>query len=147
MPFTLEEYHERLDNVVNEMKRQNVGVLVSSRPENMYYLSNYQTVGNPVQVLVVTKDGDMLLITRELEVSNAKYRAITKYAHYNEGQNPLEVIADHINKFCQDHISKFEGRELLSQPDIGFEYNSERMTYENQEKLEEILSTKYKASY
>lgn len=140
MPFTREEYNERLDNVVNEMKRRNIDVLVSSRPENMYYLSNYQTVGDPLQVLLVSKDKDMLLITRELEVSNAMYRAISKYAHYDEGQDPIKVIVDHIGSYIshyKEHNDADGNCDYLVT--VGFEYNSERMTYQNQKNLQDML--------
>lgn len=145
MSFTLEEYHNRLDNVVNEMNSRNIDVLVSSRPENMYYLSNYQTVGNPVQVLLVSRDGDMLIITRELEVTNAMYKAISKYAHYDEGQDPIEVIVDHIGKYI-NHYREHPGyhNDDCNYPiNIGFEYNSDRMTYDNQSRLQDLLLTKH----
>ena len=50
------EFQSRIDKVVNEMIINSFDMLIISRPENMYYLSNYQTVGNPIQVLIITKN-------------------------------------------------------------------------------------------
>lgn len=123
-----EEYRMRLNNVVDKMFQESVDLLIISRPENIYYLTNYQTVGNPTQVLLLTKYKHLHLITRELESTNAKYRTNISYSFYDESEDPVMNIIN--------YIMSLENIET-----IGFEYNSERMTYQSQRKFNRHLKS------
>ena len=39
------------------MKAMGIDILVSTRPENHFYLTRYQTCGNPITALVMTAEG------------------------------------------------------------------------------------------
>lgn len=126
VPFSLDEYSERLQNVIELMDEEGLDIMVVSQPEHIYYLSNYQTAGCPlIQVLLVSKE-NIHLITRELEVTNCMYRSHASYTFYNEAQDPVLVVANYLN-----HNYKFET--------VGFEYESERMTPKYQSELEKLL--------
>ena len=114
------ELDTRINKVVKRMEEQSIDCLLISRPENMYYLTNYQTVGHPTQVLVLFKNGKIHLVTRELEASNAKYRTNIEYSYYLEYEDKFKKIADYVlNTSLNDNLDiKF----------IGFEYNSNRKT-------------------
>ena len=120
------EYDLRIANTVREMEKQSIDCLIISRPENMYYLTNYQTVGNPTQVLLVFRNKKIHLITRELEASNAEYRTNISYSFYFEYEDRFKKIADYILNFSE--MEKIEN--------IGFEYNSYRLCYKEQLNLE-----------
>ena len=123
------EYDERISNTVNEMIRENIDCLVISRPENMYYLTNYQTVGNPTQVLLLFRDKRIQLVTRELEASNAKHRTNIPYSFYLESQDRFQMIAE-----CIRDISDIPLKVL------GFEYNSYRLNFNEQILLEKAIT-------
>jgi Xaa-Pro dipeptidase len=87
----MKEHEIRVNNAVDALIKNSVDLLIISRPENMYYLSGYQTVGNPIQVLLLTKDKHVHLITRELEATNAKYRTNISYSFYDESEDPVKI--------------------------------------------------------
>ena len=126
------ELDTRINKVVKRMEEQSIDCLLISRPENMYYLTNYQTVGDPTQVLILFKNGNIHLVTRELEASNAKYRTNIEYSYYLEYEDKFKKIADYVlNTSLNDNLDiKF----------IGFEYNSNRLTFKEQSILEERLT-------
>ena len=74
MPFSRAELESRLRSVRHVMKARGIDLLVLTSPESIYYLSCYQTPGNPFTALVVPREAPMMLFTRELEGTNAKYR-------------------------------------------------------------------------
>lgn len=129
IPFGLDEYNDRLVKVLRAMDEQSIDLLVSSRPENMYYLTNYQTAGDPFQIMIVSKSGTHI-ITRELEASNAEYRTHSSYSFYTEKHDPTWVAAEYIS-------------ENYTVNTIGFEYNSSRMTHATQSNFEDALTTMF----
>ncbi len=70
-PFSAQEFDARWKNVYDGMREHGLDCFVLSSPESIYYLTNYQTPGNPFTVLVAPIDAEPCLITRELEGSNA----------------------------------------------------------------------------
>jgi diaminopropionate ammonia-lyase family len=90
--------HERRQKKIISQIPKNVDLLFITRPENIYYLTNYQTAGNPIQVLLISKNGLVHLITRELESTNAKYRSYVSYSYYNEIEDSYQNIVNYINK-------------------------------------------------
>jgi diaminopropionate ammonia-lyase family len=127
MPFSMDEYADRFEKVKRRMDEESIDLLVSSKPENIYYLTNYQTVGDPFQVMLIDRNYGIHIITRELESTNVKYRSMVEYSYYTESQSPVYVVAKYI--FKKYEIAK-----------IGFEYNSKRVTYLDQTQLEKHLT-------
>ena len=69
--FSLEEYQERLDALRSRMEQRGIDVLMVTTPENLYYLSGYQTPGYYwYQTLIVLPDREPVLITRLNESAN-----------------------------------------------------------------------------
>ena len=72
--FTLEEYQGRLDALRARMEAKGVDCMMVHTPENLYYLTGYQTPGYYwYQTLIVTMDREPVFITRLLENSNVEH--------------------------------------------------------------------------
>ena len=69
--FSLEEYRERLDALRRRMEQAGADVLLVTSPENLYYLSGYQTPGYYwYQTLIVPLERDPVFVVRMNEASN-----------------------------------------------------------------------------
>ena len=72
--FSLEEYRQRLDALRGRMARMGLDAVLVHSPENLYYLSGYQTPGYYwYQALVVPLEKEPVFITRLLEESNVHH--------------------------------------------------------------------------
>ena len=71
--FTLDEYQQRLDAMRARMQRKGVDVMLIHSPENLYYISGYQTPGYYwYQTLLVPLDQEPVFITRSVEHTNVE---------------------------------------------------------------------------
>ncbi len=69
--FDLEEYRERLDALRRRMEGAGADVLLVTSPENLYYLSGYQTPGYYwYQTLIVPLEREPVFVVRMNEASN-----------------------------------------------------------------------------
>ena len=69
--FSLDEYRERLEALRRRMERAGADVLLVTSPENLYYLSGYQTPGYYwYQTLIVPLERDPVFVVRMNESSN-----------------------------------------------------------------------------
>ena len=132
MPFSPEEFKERLARIRKQMQKHDLEVLVFTAPESIYYLTNYQTPGNPPTFLVVPLDeaGTPCLLTRELEGSNMRFRSMYPYYVYDEGEAPEFAVAKQMLK-----VARRTGSGVL----FGFEGSSPRLTVKSQRALEAQL--------
>lgn len=157
-PFSSQEMQLRLTKLRDAMRKRQLEVLVLSSPESIYYVSNYQTPGNPLTVLVVPVDSrdELCLFTRELEGSNMAYRGTYPYQTYGEGQPGEQVIAEFVGSLPRRHGRKGEGEgegadEGADEGEtdacngeggdwaIGFEASSARLTVKSQRAMEDYL--------
>lgn len=127
-PFTPDEYVQRLKNVYGRMWERGLQLLVLTSPDSIYYLTAFQTPGDAPTALIVPRNRRMILVTRGLEGTNAKYRSTVEYDTYEEGQTPETVIATHI-------LRLYDG--LL----VGYEAASPRWPVKLQQKLESICAS------
>ena len=71
--FSLAEYGERLHALRRRMEEAGAGVLLVTSPENLYYLSGYQTPGYYwYQTLIVPLEREPVLVVRRNEASNVE---------------------------------------------------------------------------
>lgn len=96
-PFEKSIYEERLHRVRNEMAKYSVNLFLCTCPNNIYYLTNYQSPGNPFTALVITYD-TIHIITRKLEYSNVKYRTCIECTVYLEHEDPIKILVSFLNK-------------------------------------------------
>ena len=65
IPFPMEEYKTRLANVQDRMRTRGLDVLLAYTPENIFYLTGYNTTGYYVyQCLIVPANRDPIMVTR-----------------------------------------------------------------------------------
>ncbi len=95
LAFPVEEYRERLAKVQHVLHARNLDGLLVHTPENICYLAGYQTSGYfAYQVLFVPREGDPLLLMRQLEQTNAdeySWLEADRQAIYLDIEDPVEV--------------------------------------------------------
>ncbi len=94
--FSQEEYDRRVNSTRQYMTERDIKLLLVFTPENILYLSGYQTIGyTSYSCLVVPLIGDMILFIREMELGCAYYYAgINNIITYGDHQDPVKVLFD-----------------------------------------------------
>lgn len=113
LAFEAQEYEQRLLKVRNEIAERGLDANIFHVPENLAYLTGYQTPGYYFpQALIVSRDGEMRLLTRYLEQTGAYAFSILKPEH-------LHAFLDHEDPY----VSIVQAiREMgLENSRIGFE--------------------------
>ncbi len=114
MTFPAEEYERRLNELRARMQRRLLDAVIISDPENLMYLTDYQTTGYSFfQALVVPLDGEPVMVTRGMEESNVIHRT------WVEKTRPYPDIGDAI----QTVISVLVDMGLANAT-VGYERNS-----------------------
>lgn len=92
LPFSREEYAERVARVRAELDRRGLDGLLVYWPENIYYLTGYDTLGYfNYQVLVLPRQGEPFLVVRRLERQNAlDLTWLTDCEVYLDWEDPIE---------------------------------------------------------
>lgn len=93
--FSHHEYARRLDAVRRGLVERQLDALLVSGPENITYLSGYQTTGYYyLQVLVVPVEAEPFMVCRLLEDTNVAARTwLEQSVTYQDTQVPAEVLA------------------------------------------------------
>ena len=101
LPFETTEFDQRRAKVRDIMTAEGYDALVLSAPENLYYLSGYETTGfhSFFQVMVLTGDGSPVVYTRHLEAINTQGTAYdTVGIGYQDHEDPatglVELLAE-----------------------------------------------------
>jgi Xaa-Pro dipeptidase len=105
LPFTREEYANRVERTREEMERRGLDLLLISVPENIFYLTGFQTgwLMQTFLVLALPLKGEAVWIVRETELSNT--RSLNKVSWVKEGYgvndsaDPIEVLASVLKQF------------------------------------------------
>lgn len=94
--FELEEYQSRLDALRGRMEGRGIDVLLVNSPENLYYVSGYQTPGYYwYQTLMVPMDREPVLLTRLNEASNIEpFSWVEDSRPYKDHENWIEKTRD-----------------------------------------------------
>ena len=94
--FSTAEFQARLARVRDEMQRQHIDVLLVSAPENICYLTGYQTSGYfAYQALIIAENGPPLLLIRHLERGNvAEYSWLSDAVTWKEGDDIVAITLD-----------------------------------------------------
>ncbi|MFT5721700.1 MAG: Xaa-Pro dipeptidase [Motiliproteus sp.] len=114
MTFPFAEYERRILELRQRIAQRCLDAVVITDPENILYLTNYQTTGYSFfQALVVPLDQEPFMITRALEASNVYARTwveITK--PYPDTGDAIQMLVDALREFG------------LADKRIGYERNS-----------------------
>ena len=101
LAFTREEYLGRVDRVRGRMKERGIDALLLHTPENICYLTGFQTSGYYfVQALIVPADKDPIFVVRALEKQNvdawswlADDQVIIEYLRAALGEPAAEAVS------------------------------------------------------
>lgn len=96
LPFAAAELDARLANLRAKMAARGLDGLVLSAPENLYYLTGYDTTGfhSFFQVMVIAGDGEPAIFTRHLEIINFEGTAHrTRGVGYQDHEEPAAALA------------------------------------------------------
>jgi Xaa-Pro dipeptidase len=128
-PFPVEEFQGRLRRVQDAIVARRLDALVVHTPENLYYLTGYQTPGYYAPMcLVVPATGEPIHVTRASEESNVKGRSWTDRSNsYTDLDDPVEVTAATLRD------------EGLARARIGVEKISWFLTVAHYERLQALL--------
>jgi Xaa-Pro aminopeptidase len=90
LPFSPEEYATRLRKVRQRVESAGVEVMLTTVPENIFYLTGYATLGYfTYQILIVSLDHDPILLTRALNVEKAQVDSCLKHVEgYRDTEDP-----------------------------------------------------------
>ncbi|WP_245449089.1 M24 family metallopeptidase [Phyllobacterium sophorae] len=130
LAFPIAEFERRLKAVRQEMSDKHLDLLVVTTPENIYYMTGFDTTGYAsAQFLLVPSDGDPFLIIPVIEVTKVELYAWTdQRTSYMDHESPIELLADTIRT------------KGFANSTIGIEKISWFLTIRNYERLKELLS-------
>lgn len=114
MTFPFEEYERRLRELRERMEQRLLDAVIITDPENLMYLTDYQTTGySYFQALVVPIDDEPFMVTRALEASNIHARTwVERTRPYPDTGDAIQMLIESLREFG------------LTSKDIGYERNS-----------------------
>ena len=114
MTFPFEEYERRLTELRERMAERLLDAVVISDPENLMYLTDYQTTGYSFfQALVVPLEDEPFMITRRMEESNIHARTwVEETRPYPDTGDAIQMLVESLREFG------------LTGKSIGYERNS-----------------------
>ena len=114
MTFPFEEYQRRITELRNRIAERHLDAVVISDPENIMYLTDYQTTGYSFfQALVVPLEAEPFMITRAMEESNIWARTwLERTRPYTDTGDAIQMLVDALREFG------------LADKRIGYERNS-----------------------
>lgn len=114
MTFPFDEYVRRLDGLRERMASRLLDAVVITDPENLMYLTDYQTTGYSFfQALVVPLEDEPFMITRALEESNVHARTwVERTRPYPDTGDAIQMLVEALREFG------------LNGKSIGYERNS-----------------------
>lgn len=99
--FTLAEYERRLAELRARMAERGLDAMIVAGPENICYLTGYQTTGYYYfQCVVVPADGEPFMVTRLLENTNVVARTWVEHGRpYQDTDDPIAKLAAALEEF------------------------------------------------
>ena len=129
--FTKEEFFIRKSKVIKELKKQNLDGLLMFRQESMYWLTGYDTFGYVYfQCLVLTANGDLILLTRAPDLRQAQNTSIIK---------DIRIWVDKDKSNPTDELKKILSELGLEKSNLGIEYEAYGLTGRNAIRLNNSL--------
>jgi Xaa-Pro dipeptidase len=101
MTFPFEEYERRMRELRERMEQRRLDAVVITDPENLMYLTDYQTTGYSFfQGMVVPLDGEPFMITRKLEESNVIERTwVEETRPYPDTGDAIQMLVESLREF------------------------------------------------
>lgn len=91
--FSVEEFETRVKRVREAMEAANLDLLLIHTPENIHYLTGYQTPGYyTYQCFIIPLEAEEVILTRLLEESNVIARSwVDRRVGYQDTEDPVEA--------------------------------------------------------
>lgn len=101
MTFPHEEYVRRIDELRQRMSERLMDAVIISDPENLMYLTDYQTTGYSFfQALVVPLENEPFMVTRKLEESNVIARTWVELTRpYPDTGDAIQMLVSALIEF------------------------------------------------
>lgn len=101
MTFPFEEYERRLRELRERMAERLLDAVVITDPENLMYLTDYQTTGYSFfQALVVPLEDEPFMITRMMEESNIHARTwVEETRPYPDTGDAIQMLVESLREF------------------------------------------------
>jgi len=114
MTFPFAEYQRRIDELRRRMAQRLMDAVIITDPENLMYLTDYQTTGYSFfQALVVPLEDEPFMVTRKLEESNVHARTwVERTRPYPDTGDAVQMLVESLREFG------------LSSKVLGYERNS-----------------------
>ncbi len=129
--FTKEEFTERRQRTIEQLKKRQLDGLLMFRQESMYYLSGYDSFGYVFfQCLYLGADGRLMLLTRAPDLRQARHTSIIKDIRIWEDRADADPAVQ-LKSILDDF--KCKGSKL------GVEYDAYGLTAKNGKLLEAAL--------
>jgi Xaa-Pro dipeptidase len=99
--FTVAEYERRLGELRGRMAERGLDAMIVTGPENICYLTGYQTTGYYYfQCVVVPADAESFMVTRLLENTNVVARTWVEHGRpYQDTEDPIARLAAALEEF------------------------------------------------
>lgn len=114
MTFPFAEYERRITALRERMAQRLLDAVVITDPENLMYLTDYQTTGYSFfQALVVPLEAEPFMITRKLEATNVHARTWVEISRpYPDTGDAIQMLVESLREFG------------LANKSVGYERNS-----------------------
>ncbi|WP_339667927.1 ectoine hydrolase [Dasania marina] len=101
MTFPFSEYQRRLEELRQRMQQRLLDGVIITDPENLMYLTDYQTTGYSFfQALVVPLENEPFMITRKLEESNVIARTwVEETRPYPDTGDAVQMLIESLREF------------------------------------------------
>jgi Xaa-Pro dipeptidase len=130
--FSREEFAERQNRIIEQLKDKHLDAILMFRQESMYYLSGYDSFGYVFfQCLYLGTDGRLMLLTRAPDLRQAQHTSVIEDIRIWEDRadaDPAVQLKDILDEF------KCKGKTL------GVEYDAYGLTAKNGKLLEAALA-------
>jgi len=116
LPFSAEEYRRRLEAVRRGMAARDIEVLITAIPENIYYLTGYDSMGYfTYQLLIVPSEGEMVFLTRALNCDKAAlHSCLERVEGWDDLSSPAEATVRVLEKY------RLEQKRIANQNEAWF---------------------------
>ncbi len=106
LPFARAEFERRLAGVRRGMAAKGIEVLLTAVPENIYYLTGYDSMGYfTYQLLIVPLEGEMIFLTRALNTDKASmYSCLERVEGWDDLESPAEASLRVLAKYGLDKL-------------------------------------------
>src|SRR5689334_5596733 len=98
--FDAGEYERRLGLIYKMMDEAGLEALLLHSPENIYYVSGYQTLGYfGYQCLVIPREGEPIHVIRAFEESNVRTKSwVEEFVGYGDTGSPVESTVEALRR-------------------------------------------------